>query len=472
MRETVINYLQQKGITVIDYDNRITEWEQWYKGDVKGFHDYTQWNGKKQVPYKRKSLYMAARVSQDWADLLLNERVELTVAAKNKTQSKKAQEKLDELLTNNNFYVRGNNLIETAFAVGGGYFVEYYNNGTKINYITQDNAFPISTDNGTVKECAFASELSLNGDEYIYINIHKLNDKNNYVIYNVFLNDDGKEVDGAFYKKNGIKDKWETHSDIPLFQQIKPNIVNRYDYSSPYGVSVFNTAIDAFKKCDSDFTAYYCEVALGKKRLFVKDGVTAVNFNEDNQPVRAFQDDDIYYSVPDDDNSPMITESNMTLRVSELEMALQNSLNLISQECGFGADGYKWDNGSVATATQIISENSKMFRTLQKHELILSSALCSMAKGLLFVENELSDNKVEYDVTVTVDFDDSIIEDTAEKKRQALQDYSARLISWAEYFRQVYNMDEKQSVEYVDKMAEEMKKEMTLLQIESEPMPE
>lgn len=483
MRETVINYLKQNKVNVIEMSDeelaRMNEWEQWYRGNVDGFHEFDQWNGKKHTSKKRKSLFMAAKVCQDWADLLLNERVDITVAAKGKKSSQKAQETLDGILDYNNFYVKANNLVETAYAIGGGFFVEYYNANekkTKINYITQDNAYPITIDNGVIKEIAFSSKVTVGNTEYIYINIHTLDKNFNYVIDNVFISKNSEkqyeEESKEFYVQNGIKPKWETHSPVPLFQQIKPNIVNRLNYDGAYGVSVFNTALDAFKKCDSDFTAYYCEVALGKKRIFVRDTVTTVNFDEDNEPVRAFQDDDIYYSIPDYEDGQPIIESNMALRVAELDTALQNSLNLISQECGFGSEGYKWEGGNATTATQIISENSKMFRTLQKHELVMRKAIVDMVKGLLFVDGTLGGSGVESDVTVTVDFDDSIIEDTAELKRQALQDLTVGNISKQQYFRDVYKLDDKQAKEFVTQMLTEMNEEMQMLQTESEPMPE
>lgn len=71
--------------------------------------------------------------------------------------------------------------------------------------------------------------------------------------------------------------------------------------------------------------------------------------------------------------------------------------------------------------------------------------------------------------SITVDFDDSIIEDTAEIKRQALNDLNMSLISKAEYFRQVYKMDKEQSEKFVEEMAQEIKKEIALLSVEEEP---
>ena len=72
---------------------------------------------------------------------------------------------------------------------------------------------------------------------------------------------------------------------------------------------------------------------------------------------------------------------------------------------------YKYDNGNVSTATQIISENSEMFRTIKKHEIILESVLIELCRVLLRMGNAYMNAGLNESVEITVDFDDSIIED-------------------------------------------------------------
>jgi A118 family predicted phage portal protein len=135
MDSQVIEFLQSKQISVIqeDIDTKLNVWESWYKGHVDGFHTYQIYSGKKKINKKRRTLNMAQRVCQDWADLLLNEKVKITIADKD------TQKVLDELLHQINFFVKGNNLIEAAFAKGGGIFIQYYD-GKKVSqkYVTQD----------------------------------------------------------------------------------------------------------------------------------------------------------------------------------------------------------------------------------------------------------------------------------------------------------------------------------------------
>ena len=101
----------------------------------------------------------------------------------------------------------------------------------------------------------------------------------------------------------------------------------------------------------------------------------------------------------------------MNLRTAEHNAGIQDMLNLLSSKCGFGENHYKYDNGSVSTATQIISENSEMFRTIKKHEIILEDVLIELCRILLRMGNAYMKAGLDEDVEITIDFDDSIIED-------------------------------------------------------------
>lgn len=460
MNTAVVEYLKSKSIKVIEEDitEKMDVWGQWYKGKVDKFHEYTTYSGKKTLKLERKTLNMPSRVAQRCADLLLNEKVAISV------DDEYSELKIQDLLHQVNFYVRGNNLIETAFALGGGFFIQYWD-GEKTNqkYITQEFMYPISYDSGRLTEAAFASSKVIDGKKYVYLETHLLDDKNEYVIDNSLLYSDNKdnsaglrEVSQGFYEEHGIIPKIETHRKEPLFQMVRPNVANKDNFNSPYGTSVYSGAIDIFKQIDAVYDSYFKEFILGKKRIFVHDGVTNINYDKDGNQYDVFDpNEEVFYRIPesDVDGSPPIIESNLALRVAEHNTALQTHLNCLSQSVGFGSDGFKWENGSIATATQIISQNSEMFRTLKKHELLLYDVLVDMVKGLLWVENVFGgDKQCNYEADVTIDFDDSIIEDTAEKKRQALLELNSGLIDPIQYYIDVYGMTEPQAIEFFAKL--------------------
>lgn len=472
MDSKIVDFLKKKGVTVItdNTTNQMKVWKQWYNGNVDGFHKYHLYNGQKKVDATRLSLNMAETVCQDWADLLLNEKTEFSC------DDEYTENKLNEILKQINFSVKGNNLIESAFALGGGFFIQYWDGErTAQKYVTQDFAYPITYNSEGITECAFGTTITIADKPLIYVEVHTRNEQGFYTIDNYLLEEDKKsvkEVDASFYEQNKIEQKVETTRKTPAFQFVRPNKCNKRNLDSPFGVSVFSGATDSLKAVDMTFDGYYKEMYLGKKRIFVKDGVTKFNIDENTgDQIQVFDaNDEVFYKLPDDEEGNPITESNMQLRVNEFDTAMQSQLNILSQKCGFGNNHFKWDNGNISTATQIVSENSKMFRTLKKHETLVRDAVIAMAHSLLWFEaNYNNDSKIKLDGEITVDFDDSIIEDTAEVKRQATSDYNIGLISKAEYFRQVYKLDDKQAEMFVEQMAEERNKEMELENITKEP---
>lgn len=469
METQVIEYLRSKQIKVIeeDIDQKLETWRDWYKGKVETFHNYKVYQGKKKINLERKSLGMAARAAQRWADLLLNEKVEINI------DDEYTEERLQDLLHSVNFYVRGNNLIETAFAMGGGFFIQYWDGEkTAQKYVQQEFMYPITYDSGRLTEAAFSTRKHIGGKEYVYLETHLLDDKKEYVIDNALLKAEGgalAEVSPEFYEAHNIIPKFETHSKLPLFQMVRPNVANRDSFNSPYGTSIFSGAIDILKVIDTIYDSYYKEFLLGKKRIFVKDGVANINFDKvTGETIDVFDpNDEVFYRLPGEEGDPPLTESNPGLRTAEHDAALQTQLNLYSQAVGMGNNAFKWDGGNVATATQIISENSEMFRTLKKHETLLSDTIVAMARGLLFIEATFGgDTRLKVDGDITVNFDDSIIEDTGEIKRQAMLEYNAGLIDAIEYYMTVYKMTEDQAVEFRARMLERA------LPIEEEPEPE
>ena len=76
---TIKEYLEQNGYVTATDDtySHIQEWEDWYSGFVKDFHEYNVYNGVQMTKQERYRLNMAKTISEDWAGLILNEKVEI-----------------------------------------------------------------------------------------------------------------------------------------------------------------------------------------------------------------------------------------------------------------------------------------------------------------------------------------------------------------------------------------------------------
>ena len=380
----------------------INEWMEWYQGDVEKFHKYKIFNGTVTKEEHRNQLGMAKKVAEDWANLILNEKVAIKAGS--------FDNRLNKILEWNNFRVKGNQLIELSYALGTGAFVEYQKDGqVVIDYIRADMIRPISWDCGRITECAFGSYCVEYGRESIYLQIHRKGKQEDgekpdiYYIENRYVDvESGTEMEN----RKDVLPVIDTGSAIPLFQIITPNICNNIDMDSPMGVSVFANAIDQIKGCDLVYDSYINEFVLGKKRILVpltlarmqmqKDGVTAPVFDPE---------DNIYYSMPADrQDENKLVEIDMKIRAQEHELAIQRALDLCSFKCGLGTGRFQFQSSGVKTATEIISDKSDLYQNLRKNELSVKDAIIALVKAVSFLDGN-------GEVEATVDFDDSIIED-------------------------------------------------------------
>lgn len=442
----IIDYLKGLGYNIDqEYYSYINRWKEWYSGKVKAFHSYTQYNGHKKIPRERYTLGMAKKGCEDWANKLLNEKV---------TISTTMQELTDNILERNNFWLNGNQLIEESFALGTGAFVEYKTPACPvIDYVIAPMIFPLKWKKGEIIDCAFASVIETGSQKQFYINIHTKQGER-YRIENKMIISNN---DGTFKVGELPKDVMPVYySDVKLFQIIKPNIVNNIRLGSPMGISIFANAIDELKTIDLIYDSYRNEFNLGKKRIFVKSGALNVDLeNGDTAPV--FDENDVeFYALPDEDGTNMITESKFDIRADQHDTGLQTNLNLYGKKIGFGDNGYKWEKGQVKTATETISDNSEMFRNIQKHEVVLEPALIGLVEAVIYLKT----GQV-YTGDTTINFDDSIIEDMAEVKRQAMIEYNAGIIDKVEYMIRVYKMNKDEAIKKIEEMESRKPKEET-----------
>lgn len=121
-------------------------------------------------------------------------------------------------------------------------------------------------------------------------------------------------------------------------------------------------------------------------------------------PVFDPSDIEFYALNTEEGEAQKLTEINMEIRAQAHETGLDRALDMLGKKCGLGNGRYKFEGGTVKTATEVISEKSELYQNLKKNEIVLRSALEGMVRALAF----LSGRNVS---EVTIGFDDSIIED-------------------------------------------------------------
>lgn len=464
MSNAIVQKLTELGYTTIPeaFYGKVAEWKSWYQGNVKGFHSYRVRNGENVVKCKRYSLGMGKKLCEDWANLLMNEKVQITL------EGQREQEFVDRIFTENNFTVRANEMQEMKSALGtvayiprvigqevseSGEIVPGNASGIAIDYVTIENIYPLAWSNGYISECAFSSVVTRGGKDYAYLQIHKKGADGLYTIENRIYRYDNEllsdEQLGNVQGFERIPPVVHTGSDRRQFVIDRPNIANNYNYILPTGISVYANAIDVMQGVDIAYDSYVNEFVLGKKRIMVKPSASKYL---DGEPV--FDPSDVvFYVLPEDvSDSAVITPIDMALRTAEHNTGIQDQLNILSSKCGFGETYYRFDGGSVATATQVISENSTLFRTIKKHEIILEQVLDELCRVILRLGNAAMGLGLDENVEISIDFDDSIIEDDTTNFSRDMQMLSAGIMNDWEFRMRWMNEDEETAKAALPKM--------------------
>lgn len=437
-----------------DISSYISNWLDWYTGNVKSFHNYTIYNGKKQIAMQRLTLNMAKRVCEDWANLLLNEKTDITIG------DKKSNDILHKALVDCKFWQKGNEGIEKSFALGIGAFVVVVDGigvnedgnlvdkskaKAKIKFVNATKIIPITFEDEEITECAFVNSNSNN----TYISIHLINEQGNYEIHNIKCK--GTNDNLSFDEEN--HSIFDTGSPLQWFSIIKPNVANNININSPLGISIYANAIDNLKEIDLVFDSYANEFVLGKKRIFINSRDWAID-SKTGEEYQVFDSNDVVlYVLPEsDDGKQIISDNTQTLRVQDHITALQNQLNLFGYKCGLGTEHYKFDASGVSTATQIISVNSEMFRNIKKHEIVIEDALITIVKAMLYAINTFTNESVKVDENIEIKFDDSIIIDESSERTQDLVDVNSGIMTKVEYRMKWYAEDEKTAKKNIEEL--------------------
>ena len=254
-------------------------------------------------------------------------------------------------------------------------------------------------------------------------------------------------------EKEGFLEEFDTQSNIPWFSIIKPNICNNIDSETPFGLSVYANAIDTLKCLDNAYDGLDNEVTIGRRRTFIAEEMMTY---DDGEGKMVFDPNDIsVYRMPKGFNKDsMIEHDDANLRADQFISTVNYQLNILSSKVGFGQERYKFDGQAIQTATGVISENSDMFRTIKKHEQMLEDSLITIIKAIAYASTVFGNVSIDASV-VTIDFDDSIIEDRGAEKVRAMQEVSQNLRSKESYMINYRNLNEQQVKKELEKIQQE-----------------
>ena len=238
----------------------------------------------------------------------------------------------------------------------------------------------------------------------------------------------------------------------PFFVYIKPNTANNIDLYSPLGVSIYANALDTLRAIDTAFDSFEREFRLGKKRILVPaSAIRNVVDPQTGAMTRYFDaDDEAYEAFNFDENMNKVEDISVELRVEEHIAALNALLTHFGMQLGFSAGAFTFDSAGLKTATEIISENSKTFRTKQSHETLIEAGLQDLVKVIVNVAElyGIFSGPAEWETTVS--FDDSIAEDKTANANYYLLLLGSGLISKSYALQKILGLTEEQAAAMIE----------------------
>ena len=434
------------------YNVGIFIWKALYKGFYKPWHlipapTISSPNATRQV-YRMNA---AKAVCAELASLVWGEECAVNVSIDGRESTEENPDPLDgfvqHVLRENSFCEKMQESIEEACALGGNAIKTWREvrrdssgnevpgtDSIRLGYAMADQFVPISWDNAQVHEGVFISRVAKKGWYYTRLEWHTW-DGMTYTIRNELYraeiqkgaNGDSQDILGIRVPLAEMYPYLDEETIVPvgesLFTYWRTPVANNLDDNSPLGMSIYGNALETLHALDICYDSFVREFRLGKKRIIVPArAVRVVVDPQTGMPRRYFDPgDETYEALASDDPADLkITDNSVELRVEEHVAALNAFLSILCLQLGFSANTFSFDEKSgIKTATEVISENSKTFKTIKTVQNQLAPSVEHVVRNIIDVAvlygMEWEGQSVErlaaggYHVQVT--FDDGVTQD-------------------------------------------------------------
>lgn len=467
----VFEYLKKQygcNISTAFYSN-IDVWRDWWRGFHQPFHHYKWSNGSRLLDRDMFTLKMAKKVCEDWAAILLNQKTQIIIDDKKTDIFLQGENENGGVLGCNKFWRQGNALMEKAFYSGTGAVTIRFTglkvaaNGAllrtpktviKLSFLSAEHIIILSKDNDNITEAAFCSHLNLKGTDYIYLEVHTLDSEGNYIISNKYF----KEENGTLTEAplpSGMLSAIHTHSPVPLFAIVSPNIVSNIDGGNGLGQSVFSDALDTLKGIDIAYNNLCCDFKLGAKKVFMNkslldmvDGKTIAP-DDINQQLFSFVGDELTNA---DGGKQLVQEHNPLLRTEENTKGIQAQLDYLSFKVGFGTKHYQFNAGSIVTATQYTGDKQDLIQNANKHYTAVEEFLLQLVRGILWAGKNVLGADINPEAELQIKFDESALIDEAAERAKDAEDINLLIMQPWEYRVKWYGETKEQALEVLSEV--------------------
>lgn len=372
-----------------------------------------------------------------------------------------SQEFIDKLLSDNRFDVRYREQLEKTSATGtvGAYIylknAEYLKSSDetmsvrggdiRINYCDADCIIPLTVENKLVTECAFSATNTVKGNEKTTLVIFTL-ENGRYKADTVIFNELGQKIDA---ESSSIQ-----LGDVKPFAIMTNAEVNNLDNMDGYGLPKIYNSIPLFKAVDLCYNILYGDLDKGQKLVFINELIACIQTDKNGNPYLTPQQKELFVllgeKLPQQDS--VIKEYNPEIRVEQITKAFELVLSLLSMQFGYGSKKYTFENGKITTATEYIGTKQDAMQELNKQRNQATDYIEDIIHAAMWFSNQFSDTSYNVEEALSIEFDDSYVED----KQAKLEAMRADALSFAEvpilkvwYLMEKYNIPEEDAKKYL-----------------------
>ena len=369
---------------------------------------------------------------------------------------------VEDVLRRNAYGEKMQELIEQGLALGGA-AVKVWADARegrepeiKLGYCMADQFVPLAWDNARIYEGVFISRQARRGWYYTRLEWHRWNGET-YVITNELYKAEIQRGANAGENQDilgircptaelaevfpGLEPETEIRVEDSLFSYWRTPIANNLDDNSPLGVSIYANALETLHAIDICYDSFVTEFRLGRKKIIVPARfLRAVVDPQTGRQVRYFDpNDETYVGVADDDGTAGVHDISVELRVEEHVAALNALLSILCLQIGFSANTFSFDEhqGGIKTATEVVSENSKTFKTLRTVQNQLRPMIEHMVRNIIDVailygvqwQGQSVESLAAKGYEVQITFDDGVTQDRQTNLNEGVMLVGAGLLS-------------------------------------------
>lgn len=426
--------------------------DDWYANRViEDFHKRKNLNN---VEFELSRINFAKRCCADDANLC-----EIISVAPEKESA--SQEFIDKLLFENRFDVRYREQLEKTSATGtvGAYIylknaeylkasdetVSVRGGEIRINYVDADCIIPLTVENGLVTECAFSATNIVKGKEKTTLVIFTL-DNDRYKAETVIFDEKGQKVDA---ESSEIQ-----LGDVKPFSVMMNAEVNNIDNMVGYGLPKIYNNIPFFKALDLCYNVLFSDLSKADKIVLINELLCEIR-DKDGKPTLTPQQKEIFVMLGErlPDEKSLVQEYNPEIRVEQITKTFELVLSLISMTFGYGSKKYTFENGQIKTATEYIGTKQDSMQELNKQRKQASDYIEDIIHAAMWFSNQFSGTSYNADEALSIEFDDSYVEDKQTKLESMRADaVTFQDIPWLTfmYIKTKYNLSDEEAQKYIN----------------------